>query len=936
MMLDSVKITLFSLLLFSYTLSKAQGNPPIQNYTPEVYNAENQNWAVSQAHDKYIYAANNSGLLEFDGAQWKLYHSPNNSIIRSVAVIDKKIFTGCYMEFGYWEKNNFGQLEYNSISKNSKEKLLEDEEFWEIIPLEKWVLFQSLNRIYIYDMEHDTFKIINSKTVLQKVFKIDNTIYFQKTNDGLYKIENGNSILVSNDPILKKNLLVNIYPKHDTLYLLTQKKGFFKLAKDILQKWETSSEELLNTISVYSSIQTKNGDFILGTISNGIYQLDSKGNTHLNINQEKGLHNNTVLDIFEDYDQNIWLGLDNGISVLNFNSTFKVYNDINGKLGTTYASTAYKNNLYIGTNQGLFYKKEKSDEKFKSIKETEGQVWSLKIIDGFLFCGHNNGTYIIENNKATLISEIPGTWKLEQFPNSKNSILQGNYNGLSVLKKTNNTWAFSNKISGFENSSRYFEILTDTTIAVTHEYKGVYQLETDKNHIKTVNITIDENLRGKKSSLTKYLDEYIYYYDKGVLNYDTALHKFTKNEFLNNGITTNEKYVSGKLINTDDDKLWGFTDKNIVYFSPGILNNTPTVTKIFLPTDLRKDYTGYENISHLNNETYLLGTSFGYLIVDTEKLDAKNYNIQLNQIAKKTLNENEQVVSLANNQSYPYIENNLKFSFSVPTYEKFTEINYTHILEGWHNHWSEWSQEPTVSFKNLPFGTYTFRVKAKIGNTETKNEITYHFVIERPWYLSNEMIALYSIAFIILIILIHNIYKHYYKRQKQSLLKKKQREFERSQLENEREIMKLRNDKLRNDIENKNRELAVSTMSIIKKNEFLNTVKNELAEVKNNDYVKPVIKIIDKNLNNTSNWKLFQEAFNNADKDFLIKVKDRHPSLTPNDLRLCAYLRLNLSSKEIAPLLNISHKSVEIKRYRLRKKMGLTKKDNLIHHILEI
>ena len=125
-------------------------------------------------------------------------------------------------------------------------------------------------------------------------------------------------------------------------------------------------------------------------------------------------------------------------------------------------------------------------------------------------------------------------------------------------------------------------------------------------------------------------------------------------------------------------------------------------------------------------------------------------------------------------------------------------------------------------------------------------------------------------------------------------------------------------------------------MSIIKKNEFLNSIKKELSGLENNEMIKPVIKIIDKNLKNTSDWKLFQEAFNNADKDFLTKVKDKHPELTPNDLRLCAYLRLNLSSKEIAPLLNISHKSVEIKRYRLRKKMGLAKKDNLIHHILEI
>jgi DNA-binding CsgD family transcriptional regulator len=148
--------------------------------------------------------------------------------------------------------------------------------------------------------------------------------------------------------------------------------------------------------------------------------------------------------------------------------------------------------------------------------------------------------------------------------------------------------------------------------------------------------------------------------------------------------------------------------------------------------------------------------------------------------------------------------------------------------------------------------------------------------------------------------------------------------------------MKLKNEKLEIDIESKNRELAISTMSLIKKNEFLSTIKTELQVNNNSSDLKKVIKIIDNNINNTDDWKLFKEAFDNADKDFLKLVKERHSSLTPNDLKLCAYLRLNLSSKEIAPLLNISPRSVEVKRYRLRKKMDLPPKTSLTNYILDI
>src|SRR5690606_5056682 len=124
--------------------------------------------------------------------------------------------------------------------------------------------------------------------------------------------------------------------------------------------------------------------------------------------------------------------------------------------------------------------------------------------------------------------------------------------------------------------------------------------------------------------------------------------------------------------------------------------------------------------------------------------------------------------------------------------------------------------------------------------------------------------------------------------------------------------------------------------NLIKKNEFLTSIKDKLKGSKESMEVRSVIKTIDKDISEEDNWNFFKEAFNNADKDFFKKIKSKHPELTSNDLKLCAYLRLNLSSKEIAPLLNISVKSVEIKRYRLRKKMDLPREVNLSDYILGI
>jgi len=135
-------------------------------------------------------------------------------------------------------------------------------------------------------------------------------------------------------------------------------------------------------------------------------------------------------------------------------------------------------------------------------------------------------------------------------------------------------------------------------------------------------------------------------------------------------------------------------------------------------------------------------------------------------------------------------------------------------------------------------------------------------------------------------------------------------------------------------VDAKNRELVTSAMAIVKKNELLNLLESELNTTSPN--VKSALRIVRENLDGDSDWEVFQEAFNQTDRDFLKKIKETHPSLTPNDLKLCVYLRLNLSSKEIAPMLNISPQSVEIKRFRLRKKLELDHTQNLTEYILNL
>ena len=220
-------ILLFVIFITAVRFS-AQEVSPVHVFTTQDYGGGNQNWSISQAPNKYIYVANNKGLLEYNGASWHLYPTPNGTIMRSVKSINNQI-TGFYKDFGYWEKDAYGFLEFNSIVAQKEVKMFEDEQIWEIIELDGWVLFKSLERIYLYNLKTKSLKILEGKGVLTKISKVNDVVYFQDLEQGLFKIENGAPLLVSNDAVLRNNKLAKIFYKEDKLFLLTQNKGFYFL-----------------------------------------------------------------------------------------------------------------------------------------------------------------------------------------------------------------------------------------------------------------------------------------------------------------------------------------------------------------------------------------------------------------------------------------------------------------------------------------------------------------------------------------------------------------------------------------------------------------------------------------------------------------------------------------------------------------------------------
>jgi DNA-binding CsgD family transcriptional regulator len=99
--------------------------------------------------------------------------------------------------------------------------------------------------------------------------------------------------------------------------------------------------------------------------------------------------------------------------------------------------------------------------------------------------------------------------------------------------------------------------------------------------------------------------------------------------------------------------------------------------------------------------------------------------------------------------------------------------------------------------------------------------------------------------------------------------------------------------------------------------------------------IQKVIKNIEKNIAGDQDWEQFEIHFDQVHGDFMSRFKKEYSSLSPQEIKLSAYLRMNLSTKEIAYLMNISVRGVEIARYRLRKKLNLERSENLQEYILK-
>ncbi|WP_395063943.1 triple tyrosine motif-containing protein, partial [Flavobacterium sp.] len=940
---------LCSVLLFNFLKTDAQvkeiGYPEIKNFLRKEYRGSTQNWNIDQDKNGNMYFANNDGLLQFDGINWNQYKLPNKSSIRAVK-IDKsgKIFVGGYNEFGFFEANESGKLIYTSISKLLKQKSTKPIDFvWKIHFFNGEIIFQTFENLYSF--KNNSVTIISAPNRFQFSFIANSKLYLQDIKNGLLTYQNNHLSSIANTTSLNNTEIWGMLPiSKDSIVIATLDKGLFLFSKNVVSKWNTKATIFLEKNSSLGGTTLGEKYLVFNSVLDGVVLCDKKGEIIQHINRKKGLQNNTILASFIDSKNNLWLGLDNGISFINENSSFTYFGS-NAELGTVYSSVVYNNKLYVATNQGVFYHElntNSKDEIFKLVTASTGQAWNIQVINNLLICAHNRGAMIINNDVVTSIEDHRGYWGFKSIPGT-NYFIGSNYNGFALFEKSNKTIIFKTQLDGIDKASNAFFIEKNMLWIIKDNLVYRLSLSSDKTHFeniksfktlsnKTNGIITLQNLNGK---LYFQSNNYFfrYSYDENIFFEDKKMSKLfndlPKVKYINQDNQGNIWYAFGqslgvlmKVNNHYQNSIGAFSN-----LTGNLVNNYVSINSV----DKNNFYIGLtEGLAHYNGK------------IISEKSNQPKAFIRSFSTPSDTLlfgngkEWNEKIKIL-------YKNNNVKFTFASPSYENLKNIEFSYFLEGFDEQWSQWSSLYLKEYTNLKEGNYIMKLKVRDSYGIVSEVKSIQFTVNPPWYRTLIAYFFYIVGIILCIVTIRKRMKmkirknkYYETIEQRKIYLEKEAKIKQEQFELETEIERLKNEKLQIKILAKDKELVNNSLQVVKKNKILNGIIQKIKDLDSESFnevtkfqITKLNKSIVKEVNADKSWKDLEKHIKNVHFDFLKRLKEKYPTISPRELDLSTYLLMNMSTKEIAEIMNISNGGVELARYRLRKKLDLNKKENL-------
>ena len=930
------------LLLFCFpSWSQVFWQRAVTNYSKQQYLSGNQNWQVSQLGNGWMYFANNKGLLEFDGVYWNTYPLQHEAKARAVEAVGGRVYVGGLGQFGFFEPNIYGQLQYHDLSP--KEKSASVINIWNIHLLDDRVVFQGDDGVYVYYKGH--IRHIRC----ERGISYSNVIYgrlYAVSRDGIYLLVGNRFELIPHTKEITHEKIISLLPFHGRLLAVTSHHGLFVSSGGNFLPYHSPTDVLLQGKQL-SCADINSSHLALGTLQDGVILQNLKTGNVSRISTHNGLQNKTVLSLLFDRENNLWLGLDNGIDCISFNAHLFFLDSRLSPVGSGYASALYDGVFYLGTNQGVYATSSPLDINREVsttfMKGTDGQSLGMSVYDDRLFCGGRN--YFVMINHGHLTSfPLRGVWNIMPSHRQPHILYLGTYWGLYVMKKQGGEWRLIGKVKGVGLSAKTMlvERATDA-IWIANKEKGLYRIKLSDDH-KTVLQAKCYNSKllpkGNNVSMAEINNQIVVASRQGLFRYHYAADRLERYVTLENMLGGSQPYT---YIHQD-------SKRNIWYASQGMMHVLHydaihhryyrNQGEVYLAGNLMDDF---ESICELAGDRYVFGTENGYAMLHM----IGHYNqqerpeVQVRYIWARGFRDSlvyaHSIAGTNRKLILPYRDNSIKIEYSASNYDRSQTVLYAYRLEGPKSEpWSVYTTSHSKEYTDLPGGHYVFHVRV-ITTRSSKPIVTQvAFDVLPPWYLTwwARLSCLFLVGLFVWLLI-----RRYRQKQRQLIteglqkLEQQQKRFEAESSVKDQKIEDLENEKIKIELRSKSEELIRSRMNVVRKNEMLQEIKKTVVSISNaiNEDNLPsirrkVIRLmgqIDTNIEHDDDMEAFQTSFDAVHHDFLSLLRQRFPNLTHKEEMLCIYIRMNLMSKEIAPLLNISLRGVEISRYRLRKKLKL-------------
>ncbi|WP_370526817.1 transcriptional regulator [Bacteroides sp. 51] len=935
----------------------ADWNNFIINYNKNLYGKGSQTWQINTYDESWIYFANQSGMLQYDGNSWSVFPLNNDSDVRSVlpSNTQKRIYVGGISEFGYFEPGENGHLIYVCLSDSLSEEERAIGNIWGIHEADNILYIQGDNRVIKY--LNGKFTSIDAGCKIDCSDMVKGVLYVGTDNGVMVLIGNTFFPLRGADSLQTKRIR-GVIPHTSGVIVVTAYDGLFHCDGDLCIPYKTGVEDFLTENEIFC-VAASDDLIALGTVHKGIVVFNRLTREVKYFNENNGMQNNTVLSLAFDSSANLWAGLDNGIDYVCLSSPLTNLYTYPYSYGTGYDAALAGDHLFLATNRGLYYTKypialSANRPDILPVPHSSGQVWSLRKIGDQIFCMHDRGLFLIEGLSLKRVGQISGTWTCQLVTGTEDKMYVGVYDGLYLLQKKAGQWTVVHRVAGTSDSFRYFEQESAHVLWMSDQNRCM-RIELDPTLSRVVKQTLYDAKDGfpsdKRIRINKIGSKVYFSTVEGIYEYNHYASRMERSEDISSRLNGAGPYYSIKEYN---DHILGLNQReicisNLVTYKRGASTH-------ILPLDMSavELVRGAETLVPLSDSLVIIPNDNGFALARVlAQRQRKDYSkaVHIRNVfisyPKDSLIYTDNFRGEKLQSKVPYAQNAVRFEYGITSFTHGEEVSYQYRMDN--GEWSDFTKSMVKEYSNLSEGEHTFQVKAVFADAMSATD-SFTFRVLPPWYRTNIAYICYILLFAALMWYVYKWDDVRVKRKKQQAvvekdkeLQEREREFEKENARKERQIIQLEKDKLEHDLQYKSQEMANLMINFVRKNEILTEIKADLFKVMSaakagggkdiRQLLLLVSNKIDSNIKSDDVLKRIEEQFDLVHNNLMKRLQERHPDLSLNERMMCAYIKMNLSSKEIAPLLNISVRGVETVRYRIRKKLLLEREDSLTDYL---